>query len=219
MNEEMINEAGVNENEQQINEASIIPANFSWRAGIGQNIPGVSAQPQGHGFTPFGPSFHPGHGWDPKSAATPAEMQKNKTNVQFAQSLLGEIDTNLTDICAKYKDETPDVNTYNKAKSEMRQWFMDAYKKYKEYIGADFMEILYNTCLQSYLNQWVMICGNVGVQDISGTEYVFSNRGIEVNPFVAYQLMDSVTKQYSVNEAETIMINEEEQQKENIITE
>lgn len=221
ISETVVNEAGVNENEQQINEASIIPANFSWRAGIGQNIPSANPQLMGHGFTPFGSSFHPGHGWDPKSAATPAEMQKNKTNVQFAQSLLGEIDTNLTGICEKYKDADPDVNTYNKAKSEMRQWFMGAYKKYKEYIGADFMEILYNTCLQSYLNQWVMICGNVGVQDISGTEYVFSNRGIEVNPFVAYQLMDSVTKQYSVNEGETItMINEEEQNEDkNIITE
>lgn len=213
MNEEMINEACVNENEQQINEASIIPVNFSWRAGIGQNIPSVSAQPQGHGFNPFDTSFHPGHAWDPKAAGpiTHADAQKNKTNVQFAQSFLAEIDTHLTDICEKYKNDTPDVNTYNKAKSEMRQWFMDAYKKYKDHIGKDFMEILYNTCLQAYTTQWVMICGNVGVKDVSSTEYVFSNRGIEVNPFVAYQLMDSVTKQYSVNEGEsvTMIINED----------
>ena len=145
MNEEMINEASVNENEQQINEASIIPANFAWRAGIGQNIPSANPQSMGHGFDPFSPNFTPGHAWDPKAAGpiTPDAAQKNKTNVQFAQSLLGEIDTNLTDICAKYKDETPDVNTYNKAKSEMRQWFMSAYKKYKDNIGADFMNILY----------------------------------------------------------------------------
>ena len=208
-------------NEEMITEASLIPQNFSWRAGIGTNVPGAAAQPTGHGFDPFSTSFKPGHAWDPKQGGpiTPEQAQKNKTNVQFAQSLLGEIDTNLTDICDKHKDDEPNVNTYNKVKSEMRQWFMDAYKKYKENIGADFMQILYNTCLQSYLNQWVMICGNVGVQDISGTEYVFSQRGIEVNPFIAYQLMDSVTKQYSVNEGEIVQINEDKKEDENIINE
>jgi len=206
-------------NEEMITEASLIPQNFSWRAGIGTNVSGAAAQPTGHGFDPFSKDFTPRHGWDPKPTTDPAQMQKNKTNVQFAQSLLGEIDTNLTDICDKHKNDEPNVNTYNKVKSEMRQWFMDAYKKYKDNIGADFMQILYNTCLQSYLNQWVMICGNVGVQDISGTEYVFSQRGIEVNPFIAYQLMDSVTKQYSVNEGETIMINEDNKQTNNIINE
>lgn len=196
-------------NEEMIAEASLIPQNFSWRAGIGTNVSGASVQTTGHGFDPFSTGFKPGHAWDPKQANSEAEMQRNKTNVQFAQSLLGEIDTNLTDICDKHKNDEPNVNTYNKVKSEMRQWFMDVYKKYKDNIGADFMQILYNTCLQSYVNQWVMICGNAGVKDISSTEYVFSNRGIEVNPFVAYQLMDSVTKQYSVNEAEIIQINED----------
>ena len=196
-------------NEEMIIEASLRPQNFSWRAGIGTN---TGAQPIGHGFDPFSTSFNPGHGWDPKPTTDPAQMQKNKTNVQFAQSLLGEIDTNLTDICDKHKNDDPNVNTYNKVKSEMRQWFMDIYKKYKDNIGADFMQILYNTCLQSYVNQWTIICGNLGVKDISSTEYVFSNRGIEVNPFIAYQLMDSITKQYGINEAEIIQINEDNKQ-------
>ena len=197
-------------NEEMITEASLIPQNFSWRAGIGTNIPGAAAQPTGHGFDPFSASFQPGHSWDPKQGGpiTPEQAQKNKTNVQFAQSLLAEIDTNLTDICDKHKNDEPNVNTYNNVKSEMRQWFMNAYKKYKDNIGADFMQILYNTCLQSYVNQWVIICGNVGAKDVSSTEYVFSNRGIEINPFVAYQLMDSVTKQYGINEDNTMIINE-----------
>ena len=173
-------------NEEMITEASLIPQNFSWRAGIGTNASATSVQPTN----------------------SEVEMQRNRTNVQFAQSLLAEIDTNLTDICDKHKNDEPNVNTYNKVKSEMRQWFMNAYKKYKDNIGADFMQLLYNTCLQSYVNQWVIICGNVGVKDVSSTEYVFSNRGIEINPFVAYQLMDSVTKQYGINEDNTMIINE-----------
>ena len=197
-----------NETDKLITEASIIPANFSWRAGIGTNVPGTSVQTAGHGFDPFSTEFKPGHGWDPKPASSETEMQRNKTNVQFAQSLLGEIDTNLTDICNKHKNDEPNVNTYNKVKSEMRQWFMNTYKKYKNNIGSDFMQILYNTCLQSYLNQWVIICGNSGIYDISNTEYVFSDRGIEINPFVAYQLLDSVTKQYGINEDNTMIINE-----------
>ena len=36
-------------NEEMITEASLIPQNFSWRAGIGTNVPGAAAQPTGHG--------------------------------------------------------------------------------------------------------------------------------------------------------------------------
>lgn len=197
-----------NETDKLITEASIIPMNFNWRAGVGTNVPGTGVQQSGHGFDPFDVGFKPGHSWDPKSASSESEMQRNKTNVQFVQSLIYEIDTNLTEICDKHKNDEPNVNTYNKVKSEMRQWFMNIYKKYKNNIGGDFMQILYNTCLQSYLNQWVMICGNLGINDISGTEYVFSNKGIEINPFVAYQLLDSVTKQYGINEDNTTIINE-----------
>lgn len=191
--------------EEMLNEASVIPVNFSWRAGIGtQAAPGANVPPADPastcGFSPFSKSFEPMQSYKMPQGMSPAEYanpgDKYKGQMEFNQTLLYEIDANLTDISEQYKFEPMDNKTWAALKQDMRNYLAKTANKYKANISDKFLELLYNTCLQAYTTTWVMKCGEAKVQDVSTPEYIynFDTNEMTVNPFTIYSLFASAVK-------------------------
>lgn len=195
--------------EQQINEAGL-PMNFSWRAGIGQNGQGMpqqnipNYQQPVNGFTPFDNGFKPYQSYRIPQGLSPQELatMNKRGDLEFKQSLLAEIDTNVNDICNDLLNDVYKGNLRELIKQRLRNYFVSVVNKYKSSISGDFFELLYNTCLTAYTNQWVMVCGTAGASSISETEYLYVGGRLYLNPFMIYATMAEVYKgcDYNVNE-------------------
>lgn len=160
---------------EQINEG-MIPYNFNWRAGLSGDL----KQPT----------------YNPIEMQTTANNQA-KNNIQFNNSLIYEIDVHITDILLNKGKELNWQNIKSKIKTYLN---VQVKQKYGDLITKNFYEQLHQICLTQYTTNWVMLCGNYNVQDVSGTEYIFDKNTHEfhINPFLIYAIL--IGKDTCINE-------------------
>jgi hypothetical protein len=134
---------------EQINEG-VIPYNFNWRAGLNGNLKQ--------------------HTYNPMEIQPTDNGQSKKNNIQFNSSLIYEIDVHVTDILLNKGKEINWQNIKSKIKTYLN---VQVKQKYGDLLTKNFYEHLHQICLTQYTTNWVMLCGNYNVQDVSGSEYIF----------------------------------------------
>jgi len=152
---------------EQINEG-VIPYNFNWRAGLNGNLKQ--------------------HTYNPTEIQPTDNGQSKKNNIQFNSSLIYEIDVHVTDILLNKGKEINWQNIKSKIKTYLN---VQVKQKYGDLLTKNFYEHLHQICLTQYTTNWVMLCGNYNVQDVSGTEYIFDKKTYEfhINPFLIYAIL------------------------------
>lgn len=152
---------------EQINEG-VIPYNFNWRAGLNGNLKQ--------------------HTYNPTEIQPTDDGQSKKNNIQFNSSLIYEIDVHVTDILLNKGKEINWQNIKSKIKTYLN---VQVKQKYGNLITKSFYDQLHQICLTQYTTNWVMLCGNYNVQDVSGSEYIFDKNTYEfhINPFLIYAIL------------------------------
>lgn len=193
---------------EELIEEGIIPMDMTWRAGIGKDVDMKQAfnPMKGMGATchdkvqPYNQSVN--SPWNQDDPLLPGAedlydggikltySKDNSNNVSlgevppsFYQDLMYEIDTQISDIEDSFNGKELDANTILDYRTKLKNACRGIKARYGKYLNQKFYDDLYNTCMQSYNNQFGTLRPGVNPT----VEFVDANKKIYANPLLVYQ--------------------------------
>lgn len=162
-------------NEDYINEG-IIPQNFNWRAGIGKDI----SNPQQHINNPYQQDTLYDGGI--KLTRNNEPIRYPYGNVDLSESLLPEIDTQVTDVLEKYNGKELNGRTLLEIKEDLKKTCLNIKSKYKFYMNEGFYNKLYNQCKYAFEQDFSKLREDVNAM----TEFIDIDGKLYGNPLLIY---------------------------------
>lgn len=154
----------------------IIPMNLSWRAGIGKDIP----NPQSHISNPYqSEELYDG---GIKLTRVNEPIKWPYADVDLSESLIPEIDTQVSDILEKYNNSLLDGRTLLNIKEELKKTCLNIKSKYRVYMTEKFYNKLYDQCNRAYTQSFITL--KEGINAL--TEFVEIDGKIYGNPLLIY---------------------------------
>lgn len=158
---------------------SVIPMNMPWRAGIGKDIPGNIMTPREASDNTV---LYDGGIRLTHKAENPTGLYKDELK-DIHNQLLYEIDTRVTDTIAQYNGKPLEMRTIMMIKDSLKKTCHDIRGKYRAYINTDFMNMLYDVCMNAYRTEFSKLRDNVD----ETKEFIEIDKVLYGNPLLIYQ--------------------------------
>ena len=157
-----------------INEG-IVPMNMNWRAGIGTNI---QNQAQSINNNQYNDLYDGGI----KLTRVNEPIKYPYTNIDLTESLLPEIDTQVTDVLERYNHTELDGRTLLNIKEELKKTCLNIKSKYRMYLNDNFYNRLYEQCKRVYEQNFLTL--KEGINAL--TEFIQIDGKLYGNPLLIY---------------------------------
>ena len=155
----------------------IIPYNMTWRVGIGKDTSQVNHDQMSNPYQPE--ELYDGGIKLTREKIVPKYPY---ANVDLSESLLPEIDAQVSEALEKYKYEPINGKLLLMVKEELKRICLNIKAKYRMYMTESFYNKLYSQCKTAYEQNFVTL--KEGINAL--TEFVEINGELYGNPLLIY---------------------------------